>query len=130
MRFIFVFCFLCVSAWGFSQNTGLIVGKITDETLNNSPLVLASVSIKGTEIKASTDQTGLFVIENLNAGNYTLVCSFLGYESKEVNVQVDALNPLELKLSLAASTISIDDLAAITSIAQKEETDSSSKALN
>ena len=109
------------SAFSFSQNTGLVVGKILDNELNNSPLVLANVSVKGTANQVNTDITGLFVIENLEAGDYTLVCSFAGYETKEMNVHVDALNPVEVNLSLAASTISLSELALITSVAQKDD---------
>lgn len=107
--------------FSFSQNTGLVVGKILDNELNNSPLVLANVSIKGTATQVNTDMTGLFVIENLKAGDYTLVCSFAGYETKEINVHVDALNPAEINLSLSASTISLSELALITSVAQKDD---------
>ena len=49
------------------------------------------------------------------------MCSFAGYETKEINVHVDVLQPAEVKLSLAASTISLGDLALLTSVAQKED---------
>lgn len=116
------------TAFSFSQNTGLIVGKILDSELNNSPLVLANVAIKGSKTQVNTDLTGLFVIENLEAGDYTLVCSFAGYETKELKVHVDAEKPVELTLSLAASTISLSELALITSVAQKD--DKSAPVLN
>ena len=116
------------TAFSFSQNTGLIVGKILDSELNNSPLVLANVAIKGSKTQVNTDLTGLFVIENLEAGDYTLVCSFAGYETKELKVHVDATKPAELTLSLAASTISLSELALITSVAQKD--DKSAPVLN
>lgn len=128
MKFLLVFALLCTSALGFAQNTGIIVGKITDEEVANAPLVLANINIKGTKIETNTDQTGLFALENLEAGNYVLVCSFLGYKSKEINVHVDALTPLEINIALTANTISLTDLAAITSIVQKEE--ATTKVLN
>ena len=112
-----IFLFTAIS---FGQNTGLIVGKILDKELSDSPLVLANVSIKGSAIEVNTDMTGLFVIENLEAGTYTLVCSFAGYETQEMNVHVDPLQPTELKLYLAASSISLSELALLTSIAQKD----------
>ncbi|MFV0565054.1 MAG: carboxypeptidase-like regulatory domain-containing protein [Flavobacteriaceae bacterium] len=128
MKFLLVFALLCTSALGFAQNTGIIVGKITDEEVANAPLVLANINIKGTKIETNTDQTGLFALENLEAGNYVLVCSFLGYKNKEINVHVDALTPLEINIALTANTISLTDLAAITSIVQKEE--ATTKVLN
>jgi hypothetical protein len=99
----------------------LIVGKILDNELNNSPLVLANVAVKGTNISADTDISGLFTLENLEDGDYTLVCSFVGYETKEINIHVNALEPTELKLSLAASTLNLSDILSITSTSQKEE---------
>nr|WP_233164050.1 carboxypeptidase-like regulatory domain-containing protein [Snuella sedimenti] len=113
--------FLLFTSFCFGQNNGMIVGKIMDKELDNSPLVLANVSVKGTDLRANTDITGLFLIENLKDGDYTLVCSFLGYETKEVKVRVQSEKPAEVKLSLGASSISLDDLEAITSIAQKED---------
>lgn len=119
MKGLFFVAAMLISTLSFSQNTGLVVGKIMDAEVNNAPLVLANVTIKGTETKVDTDQTGLFLLENLKAGDYTLVCSFVGYETKEINVHVDAFEPTELKLSLAASTISLDELALLTSTADK-----------
>ncbi len=124
---IYISLFL-LSATSFGQNTGLIVGKIMDNELNNAPLVLANVSVKGTAINSNTDLTGMFIIENLEAGDYTLVCSFAGYETQEIKVHVNALKPAEIKLSLAASTVSLSELALLTSVAQKD--DKSAAVLN
>ncbi|AXP80951.1 hypothetical protein CJ739_1866 [Mariniflexile rhizosphaerae] len=126
-RLIYLSLFL-LTATSFGQNTGLIIGKIMDNELNNAPLVLANVSVKGTAINSNTDLTGMFIIENLEAGDYTLVCSFAGYETQEIKVHVDALKPAEIKLSLAASTISLSELALLTSVAQKD--DKSAAVLN
>ena len=120
-----IFLFTAISV---GQNSGIIVGKILDKELNDSLLLLANVSIKGSTTEVNTDITGLFVIENLEAGDYTLVCSFTGYETQEMNVLVDTENPTEVKLSLAASTISLNELSLITSVALKD--DKSPSALN
>ena len=114
--FILAFTSLC-----FSQNTGMLVGKIMDNEIQNSPLVFADVAIKGTSIKSHTDITGLFVIEHIEDGDYTLVCSFIGYETQEINVSVNSGQPTEVKLALAASTISLLELASITSVSQKDD---------
>ena len=120
-----IFLFTAISV---GQNSGIIVGKILDKELNDSLLLLANVSIKGSTTEVNTDITGLFVIENLDAGDYTLVCSFTGYETQEMNVLVDTENPTEVKLSLAASTISLNELSLISSVALKD--DKSPSALN
>ncbi|WNH08870.1 carboxypeptidase-like regulatory domain-containing protein [Thalassobellus suaedae] len=116
---IYISLFL-FTIFSFGQNTGLIVGKVLDKEMNDSPLVLASVLVKGTAIKSDTDLTGLFVIENLEDGDYTLVCSFVGYESQEIDVHVDSNEPSEVKLSLAASSISLNDLALVMASADSD----------
>ena len=51
------------------------------------PLNGASVSIKGTDKGAVTDNEGRFVIKGTNVNtNSILVISFIGYETKEVSV--------------------------------------------
>ncbi len=106
----------------YAQNTGLIVGKVMDNELDNTPLVFANVSLKGNSTEAQTDLTGLFLIENLEAGDYTLVFSFPGYETQEIKVHVDGLQPIELQVSLAASTISLSELVSLASTSKKEDT--------
>ncbi len=112
--FILLFTTFC-----FAQHTGLITGKLLDKEFDNNPLVFADVTIKGTSIKSTTDQTGLFFIENLEDGNYTLVCRFTGYETKELKVKVVSGVSEFIKTSLGASTISLADLASITNISEK-----------
>lgn len=113
-----LFLFTAIS---FGQNTGLIVGNVLDSELNNVPLMMANVSVKGTSINLNTDLTGSFVIENLEAGDYTLVCSFAGYETKEIKVHVDAFKPAEVKLALSASTVSLSELVFLSTTSKKED---------
>ena len=102
-------------------HAGMLVGKIMDNELQNGPLVFADIAIKGTSIKTNSDVTGLFVVENLEDGDYTLVCSFIGYETQELNVKVVSWQPTDVKLGLSASTVSLLELASITSIVQKDD---------
>jgi hypothetical protein len=50
-----------------------------------------------------------------------LVCSFVGYETQELHVKIVSGLPTEIILGLNASTVSLLELASITSIAQKED---------
>jgi len=68
---------------------GVIEGVVYDTNLT-SELAFANVSIKNTTIEVETDFDGSFSI-NLKPGNYTLIFSFLGYKTVEVdNVKVTA----------------------------------------
>ena len=117
MKSLFTIVLLAFSTLGFAQNAGIIVGKVTDNAVDNEPLIYANISIKGTAVEASTDMTGLFHIENLADGDYTLVCSFAGYETKELNIHVSAMESTEVTVSLSPSTVSLNDLASLGNIA-------------
>tara|TARA_R110001583_G_scaffold63364_5_gene185605 strand:- start:4560 stop:4889 length:330 start_codon:yes stop_codon:yes gene_type:complete len=100
---------------------GMIVGNVLDKEYNNEPLLYANISIKGTSIQSTSDITGLFHIENLPDGDYTLICGFIGYDTKEVKVHVSAAQPAEVKIPLAASTVSLNELAALDNIAIRND---------
>ena len=119
MKYLISLTFLIVSSFCFSQSNGMIVGKVLDGEFDNNPLIFADVSIKETGIKLATDQTGLFVVENLEDGDYTLVCSFIGYETKELQVKVVSGISEDINISLIASAISIGDLTSIASNSDK-----------
>ncbi|WP_210464216.1 SusC/RagA family TonB-linked outer membrane protein [Rufibacter roseolus] len=60
-----------------------VKGKVTDKT--GSPLIGASVSVKGTAIGATTDVNGNYSI-NAPSESGTLVVSYIGYLSKEIAI--------------------------------------------
>src|SRR3989337_3798605 len=66
----------------------VISGTVRDEQLKEG-LVGATLEVKGTSHFAVTDSQGNFKIEELSAGNYTVVVRFRGYaqKSEQVNVQ-------------------------------------------
>lgn len=69
----------------FAQNIS-VKGHVTDE--NNSPVVGASVIVKGTKVGASTDSKGDFTISA--AKGATLVISAINYLPKEIKVADEA----------------------------------------
>ena len=67
-----------------AQQTGSIVGKLIDKEVNNEPLAFANVLIKGTTKGTTSDFDGLYELADLAPGSYTIVYSYLGYETVEV----------------------------------------------
>jgi len=70
----------------YGQNTGTILGIVTDE--NNNPVELVNVAILGTAYGTQTNEKGRYEFEAPVGNNQTLVFSFVGYEEyrKQVNV--------------------------------------------
>lgn len=130
MKHLITLSLVFFSSLCFSQNNGLIVGNVLDAEVNNDPLIYAKISIKGTAMETTTDLSGLFLFENLEDGDYTLVCNFTGYESKELNVKIVAGNTEEINVSLKASTISLNEFELLGTTAQNQKDDKSVSVLN
>jgi len=71
--------FICTSAMGQT-----ITGSVTD--IFGSALPGATITWSGTEIGATTDESGLFSIENKSFGRRTLIFSYVGFSTDSVDV--------------------------------------------
>ena len=107
---LFFLAFICTLNL-FAQEEGAIRGTIFDMEMNNEPLLFADVQIKDTKFKTQTNFRGNFEISNIEPGNYILKITFLGYESYEVPVAVEASNTLEITQGLQAQTLSLSDMS-------------------
>lgn len=104
-----------------AQEVGSILGKLTDTEANNEPLAFANVIIKGTSKGTTSDFDGLYELGGLEPGTYTVVFSFLGYETVEIpDVSVVAGNVTTLDIPMSASQgVSLDEVV-ITVQARKD----------
>lgn len=103
-----------------NDTTGIIAGKLTDKEMNGESLPFANVLIKGSSKGATTDMDGLYSIQSLSPGEYTLAFSFVGYETREVtNVIVEAGKITEVNAELGSSAASLDEVV-ITTVSRKD----------
>ena len=120
MKNYLILFFTLFSLVSYAQETGGIVGKLTDKELNNDPLAFANVLIKGTTTGTTSDFDGLFEIDNLDPGTYTLVITFLGYETLEIpNVLVEAGKVTQVNAGLGATSFGLDEVV-VTTTARKD----------
>ena len=122
MRKFIVLFVLFTTAFLNAQNTGSIVGKLTDKEYNNEPLAFANVLIKGTIKGTTSDFDGLYALENLAPGAYTLVFSFVGYETAQINTNVVAGKVTEVNVPMGASAASLDEIVITTTTKRESET--------
>lgn len=121
-QFLFVLAlFLGLSAG--AQQTGTLVGTLIDREMNDEPLPFANVLIKGTTKGTTSDFDGLYEIANLEPGTYTVVFSFLGYETVEIpDVIIEAGKVTELNVPMSANEgVALDEVVVTTSAARDSE---------
>ncbi len=100
----------------FGAEYGKITGKVRDAE-TGEPLIGADVIIEGTELGASTDEKGDYVILYVPAGTYVVTASYLGYDPytyTQVIVNADQTTPLNFRLKPT-----VIEVEKVTVIAEK-----------
>ncbi|MBN4061967.1 TonB-dependent receptor [Bacteroidales bacterium AH-315-I05] len=102
---------LASSTIGLGQNnTGTIKGKVLEKA-TLQPLPFVNVYVVQAETGTTTDIKGEFSIENIPPGNYSLSCSFVGYETKVLqDVQVVTGKTAYYEINLNKSSLGLDEL--------------------
>lgn len=95
-----------------AQNT--VSGTIVDE--NDQPLPGATVMVKGTSQGTTASFDGEFEI-TLPSGNNTLVISYIGYLSQEINIT----NQTSISIKLLPDTTSLDEVVVVGYGTQKKK---------
>ncbi len=107
---------LAASAWS-GQNSarakkgspGEISGVVKDLT-SKEVLPFATVVIKGTVTGMVTDLDGAFRLGNLQPGNYTLVVSYIGYSTQELEVKLVAGEKKKVLIDLNQPLVTIGEV--------------------
>jgi len=119
LKFLFIALLICTIS--IAQNKGTISGVLTDKETNNEVLPFANVLIKGTNISANTDIDGKYSL-SVNPGNYTVIFSFIGYESVEKPVTVTANETVTLNQVLSSGSYTLKDVVVKNTASKEKET--------
>lgn len=109
------FFLIFVLFFNFSQNTflyasnGKITGKVTDSG-NGAALPGATIIIKGTAIGAATNYEGIYILSQVPEGKQILFISYVGYNSKELKINVIPGQTLLIDVELDFNTIDIKEV--------------------
>lgn len=104
-----------------AQETGRIMGELKDKDFNDEPLAFANILIDGTTKGTTSDFDGLYEIANVEPGTYTVVYSFLGYETiTKTDVIVETGTATTINVALSAATGVALQEAIVTGTTTKE----------
>src|SRR5437660_10023498 len=78
----------------FAQERFTISGTITDSK-SNETLIGVSISVSGSKIKATTNEYGFYSI-SLPKGSYKLDASYIGFQTKEIDVTLSKNTKLNI----------------------------------
>lgn len=98
---LLMLCLIMLLAVGvFAQSPGQISGKVTDAATGDV-LIGANVQLIDTQLGASCDLEGNFVVKNISPGTYNLRVTYVGYSTKIVNnLVVESSKPTKIDIAL------------------------------
>ncbi len=119
LRVLLPILFALMTQIGLSQE-GVIAGTINDGEFNDV-LPFANIVVKGTTEGTTSDFDGKYSIQ-IEPGTYTVVFSFLGYQTTEITeVVVNENQETALDVTLNPSTNQLEEVVVTTSATQNTE---------
>lgn len=85
--------------------TGIIRGNIYDQE-SGEPIIYGNIRLNGTTIGGVTDLNGFFSL-TVPPGDYTLMATYIGYDSVAVNVTVNAGGIIYERIFLSPSAVQL-----------------------
>jgi hypothetical protein len=90
----------------FSQ-TGTIKGVVYDQA-SGEPVIFTNVYLYQTTFGAATDVNGYFIITKVPAGDYTLMVTYLGYDTLRIPVSLQAGGVITKQLYMKGSAFNLE----------------------
>lgn len=105
LSLFFILC--CFSL--FSQEKFTLSGTISDET-NNETLIYASIYIKEVQISTTTNEYGFYSL-TLPGGNYTMIISYMGFQTIEEPISLT--QNIRKNIKLKSDTQELDEIVIV-----------------
>lgn len=106
---LFLACVMFMSYSIVDAKNADVFGSIKDKSTNET-LPGATLLILGTPYATITDIDGKFHIRNLKPGNYTLKVSFIGFQEKQIDLELKSGEQREINIEMEVDAISVDEV--------------------
>ena len=93
---VLVIIFLAAAMPLYAQYDAHLTGHVLDERTGEH-LPYVNVQVKGTNIGTVTDESGHYFLKDLPIGRQTIIFSYVGYETLELPINMEADKTTELK---------------------------------
>lgn len=121
MNKLILIILIVLSNISFSQ-TAAIRGKVTDATTGEE-LPGTNILIIGTSTGTTTDFDGNYSLNKLSAGNYTLKCSFISYQTKEIkNIKIENGEVKLINIKLGEAALELAEVQVVATKVERTET--------
>jgi len=123
------FLIMLISVTTFAQSKkGVITGSVLDH-LTKEPIIGASVSVINTPFGGMTDANGIYKIQNLEPGNYSIKVTYVGYSQAIKNdIVVTTAREYVADVELYQSAVELGGVTVTSGFFQKDPSGTGSVA--
>jgi hypothetical protein len=107
-KLLYLLSILLFTSTVFAQS-GNIRGFVYEKS-SGEPIMFCNVILKGTTIGASTDINGMYNISKVKAGDYTLMVTYIGYDTSSVNITLKSGKILTQNLEISESSVKLNEV--------------------
>ena len=107
-KFLLLLSISIFTTIAYSQ-TGNIRGFVYDKN-SAEPIMFCNVILQGTTIGASTDINGMFNISKVLVGDYTLMVTYIGYDTSTVNITLKKGKVITQNLEISESSVKLNEV--------------------
>jgi len=111
---------LLTTSFLWAQNTAELSGKITDKA-TQKPLIGADIYLKELKKGTNADTQGNYHLKGIPEGNYTIIGSYLGYQTFSKKIYLKGQERLDISLKEQAEEISGVTVSGKSIAHQKKE---------
>ena len=111
---------LLTTSFLWAQNTAELSGKITDKA-TQKPLIGADIYLKELKKGTNADAQGNYHLKGIPEGNYTIIGSYLGYQTFSKKIYLKGQERLDISLKEQAEEISGVTVSGKSIAHQKKE---------
>ncbi|SVB76113.1 uncharacterized protein METZ01_LOCUS228967, partial [marine metagenome] len=101
-------CLWCILLAPVSGLAATLSGYVTDRA-NGESLAYANITIRETGFGAVSNNNGYYAINNIPAGTYRVIVSFIGYETNDSSVILNVYENRRLDVSLTLRPITAEE---------------------
>ena len=99
-----IWAWLCVVQIPITAQAATLSGFVTDQS-NGESLPFANIALKGTPLGAVSNDNGYYAINNIPAGTYVMVVTYIGYATYRDSLTLQTTQNRRFDFSLAPKTL-------------------------
>ena len=92
-----------------SAQNGSIRGFIYDKA-SGEPIMFCNVFLEGTTIGTSTDLNGMYNITKIKTGNYSIIATYIGYDTSSVDINLKSGQIITRNLEISESSFKLNEV--------------------